>query len=89
MCSPCTRGPAGRVAPAPPLVSAEVIDLVTESVAAAAVGTQGLTISVLTAAEVDLALCGEPLAPTQFSLALTGGPHGYVMCGSERPVLSW
>lgn len=53
-----------------------VIDLVTESVAAVGVGTQGLTISVLTAAEVDLALCGEPLAPTQFSLALTGGPHG-------------
>ena len=74
MCSPCTCRPAGRVAPAPPLVSAGVIDLVTESMANAGVGPQGLTVTVLTAAEVDLALCGEPLAPTQFSLALTGGP---------------
>lgn len=51
-----------------------VIDLVTESMAAVAVERQGFTMTVLTEAVVDLGLCGEPVALTQFSLALTGGP---------------
>lgn len=66
-----------------------VIDLVTESVAAVAVERQGLTLSVWTAAEVDLGLCGEPLAHTQFSLAFMGSAHGYVLCGNDSAVLSW